>query len=205
MHKHKFMFIVIVFFMASISGLAQNFNGGIVAGFTASQVDGDRFAGYHRAGLIAGGFIEHDLNLNWNAHAELRFIQKGSSRIFNQAAGLETYYRLRLNYIEIPLIAQYKYSDKIRIDSGFSVGVLFSSREEDENGQLSGDASPPFNTFDFNLTAGTTYWFNPNAFGSLRFAYSVLPVRSKGGETLYLLDRMQFNNLLTFIIGYNFD
>ena len=40
---------------------AQRFQGGLLGGFNASQVEGDNFKGYNKPGILAGGFVQTDL------------------------------------------------------------------------------------------------------------------------------------------------
>ena len=69
--------LVICFFIS----FGQNFQGGPILGFTATQVDGDTYSGYNKAGVIIGGFVNKKFSEKWSSQLEIKYIQKGSKKI----------------------------------------------------------------------------------------------------------------------------
>ncbi len=56
--KHtKRFFLVMLVCLFAVGGQAQNFRGGLRAGFTATQMSGDDLSGFHKMGAYAGGFV----------------------------------------------------------------------------------------------------------------------------------------------------
>ena len=53
--------IFIVFLVTANISSAQRFEGGLLAGFNASQVEGDTYKGYHKPGLVGGFYIQTDI------------------------------------------------------------------------------------------------------------------------------------------------
>ena len=79
---------------------AQQFKGGMMFGFVSSQVAGDGYSGFHKAGLSGGFFVSLDLNPTSSLQMELHYIQKGSR--YNDTTYQEDFqqYLLRLNYVD---------------------------------------------------------------------------------------------------------
>jgi hypothetical protein len=105
-----------------------------------SQVDGDQLAGYDKAGIKTGVFVNRNFSEPVSMQMELLFIQKGSRRPVNTADN--TYFVMRLNYIEVPLMFRYLLSKKIIGEAGPSAATLISSEEGDEVGVIL--SRPPF-------------------------------------------------------------
>ena len=157
---------------------AQSFIGGISAGASFSQVDGDKMAGYNKAGLIVGGFVNKQLGNKVSAQLEMLYIGKGSKRGANPNKGIFDYRRISLHYVEVPVVLQLWYEKlNLTLEGGLSYGVLISSREEDEYGEtiLVG----PFKKNELGLITGVSYLLSDAFAVGLRFAYSILPIASE--------------------------
>ena len=157
---------------------AQSFIGGISAGASFSQVDGDKMAGYNKAGLIVGGFVNKQLGNKVSAQLEMLYIGKGSKRGANPNKGIFDYRRISLHYVEVPVVLQFWYEKlNLTLEGGLSYGVLISSREEDEYGEtiLVG----PFKKNELGLITGVSYQLSDTFAVGLRFAYSILPIASE--------------------------
>ncbi|MBK9337608.1 MAG: hypothetical protein IPM98_14010 [Lewinellaceae bacterium] len=62
----------------------QRFKAGIIAGVTASQIDGDASARYHKVGL-QGGLRHRSVAPKQDASIEFLFTQRGPQRVQNAA------------------------------------------------------------------------------------------------------------------------
>ena len=198
-----FYFFLITLFI-SLSSFSQPFEGGFFAGVSASQVDGDTYAGYNKLGLTAGGYISGDIkrnrNLKWKA--ELRYIQKGAFK----KTSLENpdYYRLAIHYVEIPFLLQFYFQDKLYLEAGFSPDVYLFHREEDEYGEISTENGPEYHRFGVNAHAGIGYFITDQIILGIRNSYSVIPMREHASGQTYLLNRGQYNNVLGLSLYYHF-
>jgi len=78
----KFLTLFLITWMFSLQGslYSQQFDGGILAGGALSQVDGDYWTGFTKAGFLAGGFVSLELSPNSSLQLELEYIQKGSKK-----------------------------------------------------------------------------------------------------------------------------
>ena len=75
-----FILLFLVFQACKNISTAQPFFGGVSAGLNVSQVDGDGFSGYNKAGLYAGFFVNTMIREKMGAQFEIRYSEKGSSK-----------------------------------------------------------------------------------------------------------------------------
>ena len=193
----KTLFSLIILMISQI-GFTQIFGGGIFGGLSASQLDGDNWGGYHKAGLSFGIYTNTKINKYVDAQMELKYVQKGSK---SDSEDQGVFYLSKLNYIELPLFLKYNFLDKFSINVGVAVGYLQKATEDKDR---IGDepADPPFNEFEFSGLAGIEYKIIKNLFFNVRFNYSILPIRDHPGDQAYFLNRGQYNNVLTFAVYY---
>lgn len=144
----------------------QRFKAGIIAGITASQIDGDASAGYNKVGLQGGlrGIIV--LRPKQDASIELLFTQRGS----RNEAKTPPYFKTTLNYIEVPL--QWHYHDwpangdpedvdfyRVHFNAGLSYARLLGYKD-DSDGSIAGitPALPGLNRNSFCFVIGASFF-----------------------------------------------
>lgn len=199
----KKILLLLIGILVCISLYSQNFKGGIMAGLSATQVDGDTYSGYHRAGLIIGAFVNNKLSEKFDWQMELKYIQKGSYKNENPDAGDYSIYSLRLNYAEVPFLLKYYYKSKFVFEAGLAGGYLAKSKESDELGELPYDPTKPkFHKFEFNSQLGGYFKISNNFSVNIRYSYSIFPVRPHAGGVVYHNNRGQYNNVLQFSLFY---
>lgn len=196
----KFILFILFVLITKIS-LAQTFEGGFFGGFSASQVDGDRFSGYNRLGLTAGAYITRELKRNIVFKNELRYIQKGAYKRNTEQD--PTYYKTSLHYAEIPVLIQYLTRNDLYLEAGLVPEILLYSREENEDGIIPTDQTLPYHRFSLEGTAGLGYFFTKNLSAGFRYTYSILTARDHASGQTYLLNRGQYNNVLSFSLYYH--
>lgn len=197
-------FIFILFFILHFS-YSQSFKGGLTGGFVVSQVDGDSWGGYHKPGVSAGTFVYIMFNDDWGFRTELKYIQKGSYKAPNYEKGDNAYYKLRLSYIEMPLLARYVLNDAISFDGGMGISYLFKAMEDtDGNGLDLPD--PEMHLAEIPMILGAHYALSEKLDFSLRFSYTFwfTPIRKHPGGQTYYFDQGQYNKLLNFSLAYTF-
>ncbi len=196
-------YILILFLFASIVGSSQEFNGGIIAGLITSQVDGDSWSGYNKSSFSAGVFVNREITDRSAAQMELRYIRKGAIQDDTKTGGL-SYYRSRLNYIELPFLGQYTKGNFI-FEGGIAFGVLINSSEEDLSGIIPDDQTKEFHRIEWSALGGFSYQVLENIRINFRFQYSILPVRdnfSDDIEVVYYHQQYSYNNVLGFSVYY---
>jgi opacity protein-like surface antigen len=184
---------------------SQHFEGGILGGLNASQVDGDTYSGYKKPGIVVGTYVLTNLTKTIFAGMELKFAQKGSRNIDSLATNGQIKYVMRLNYAELPVYLGIRTSDRISILIGLSPGYLLSGTEINDYGKFPPQDQHPFNAFDLEALLGFRFQFTKRIFVDLRGAYSVLPIRGQQGSPLWYWKSNQFNNLLNTTILYRLD
>ncbi len=200
----KLVFLSFLFFLPALRGAAQRFDAGLTVGAIASQVSGDKLAGYAKPGFEAGGLVSLALSEKFDLSFQMMYIQKGSRKNTNLEAGDPTYYRLRLAYVEVPVLLRYGLSARFRVEAGTGIAYLLSSHEEDEKGDITGVFErKEFAKYEWTMMAALDYLLSDNVFLVLGAEHSVLPVRGYEDGAIRL-DRDQYNDLIRFSIRYLF-
>ncbi len=196
----KRILIAILFLIMGNIGLAQRFDGGALAGFNATQVEGDMYRGYHKPGAVAGFYVQTDIAPAVFLAMELKYSQKGSrKKVTTKDPGK---YIMRLNYIELPVFMAFRTNDRGAVIGGVSPGFLISGKEFDNYGEFAAEDQNAFNTIDIQPFIGFQFDFLDYIKTDLRFAFSVLPVRGKPSNTNYYWHNNQFNNVITLAMYY---
>jgi hypothetical protein len=186
----------------TISSFSQTFEGGFFGGVSASQVDGDRFSGYNKVGLTAGAYVTRKINRSLNWKMEIRYIQKGAYKKNTEFD--PTMFKTSLQYAEVPFLLQYFYNRRVFLEAGLVPEILLSSKEESEAGIIPADQSLPFHHFSAEGTAGVGYFLTDNIAAGFRYTYSILTARDHASGQMYMFNRGQYNNVLSFTIYYHF-
>lgn len=160
----------------------RRFTAGGKIGVSSSQVSGDDLAGFNKAGLTAGLFSSVLFSKKWTAQFELLFIQKGSKYVAHPDLGDPNYYRLQLNYLEVPVLLQYHYK-RFTFEAGPGFGYLINYKEEDESGDI-GDYRP-FNKSEISYHLGINYQIHHLGV-NVRYSNSISSIRDhlSGAQTL---------------------
>jgi len=199
-----FFFVFFLFFLHT--GLhAQVFSGGVTAGLVGSQVAGDNFSGYNKAGIFAGGFVAMRVGNKSSLQMELTYFQKGSRENPREKNRFKSLI-YRLNYVEIPLLYQYQ-AGRFIIEAGPSAGVLTGYYEEANQEIISDDpgyVKPAGLTFQINV--GLAYKASPNWFFMIRTNDSLWNIRSQNvtGDVFRFWDYGQYNDALVLGVRYVF-
>lgn len=177
---------------------AQEFNGGLTGGLVASQLDGDHYKGYNRAGFLIGGYVNREFAEKLFFQMELRYLQKGSKKADTKTG---EYYKSDLHYMELPITIRYFYYKKLDFEAGVGIAYLIKAMEDKDGTELVA-AEPDFNKFDFSAILGINYAFSEKMIIGAHINYSIIPVRPYSQTYSSIMDAGQFNNLVTFSVAY---
>lgn len=203
--KHIYL-ILFLMGITSFYSYSQRFEGGILGGLNASQVDGDTYHGYNKSGIVAGGYAQTNLSRTIFTGFELKFTQKGSRKNPDpKIPDDQSKYIMRLNYAEMPLYLGVRTSEKISVLAGLSAGYLISGTEYNNYGKFPVEDQHPFNALDVEGMLGFRFQMTERLFLDLRGAYSLIPIRKSPGDPLYYWKDNQFSNLLSTTILYRLD
>ncbi|MCY1720634.1 porin family protein [Prolixibacteraceae bacterium Z1-6] len=183
-------------------GFAQRFDAGLIAGFNATQVEGDTFKGYHKAGILAGIYVQTDVAPAIVAGMEIKYSQKGSRKKYDPKVPDVDQYTMRLGYVEVPLFMAFRTNDRSMIIGGISPGYLMHSKELNSDGEIPEEDRQDFNSFDLQPFVGFQFDFLERTSLDLRFALSVIPCSDKS-ETNYYFHNGLFNNVISLAFYYD--
>jgi len=198
--KRILLTLTILFFFGFV--YAQRFDAGLIAGFNASQVEGDYFKGYNKAGILAGIFVQTDIAPAIVAGMEIKYSQKGSRRKYDPKQPDVDKYIMRLGYIDVPFFMGFRANDRSMIIGGIAPGVLLHSKELNSYGEFPVEDQHPFKNFDLQPFVGFQFDFLERLSVDLRFALSVVPIRNKPEGTNYYWQNNQFNNVISLAAYY---
>ena len=180
---------------------SRTFFSGIVAGINASQVDGDYYSGFHKAGLNAGVLSYVKLNPNFLLSIEILYSMKGARDVslrYNAAVGTAPEeYRLNLNYVEIPLMLHINAGYGIHLGAGLSYSRLLSSTESFTTGSGPVNLNTDANTFrssDLDYLVSVQYQLYKGLFARARYQYSAISIRDADKIPQQFGSPAQFNN-----------
>lgn len=198
----KILLLLSIVAFCSLSA-QQTFRAGLIAGLNGCQIHGDSYSGYRQLGYVAGAFVQTNPDAQVQFVMEMQYSKKGSRKLTNPNIGDYTYFELRMNYIEVPLLVRYG-SKHIFIEGGASLGYLFKVREWDSYSEIT---PRDFKKMELSAVLGIGYRLNEKFSLDFRSVNSLLPVK-KFGPILYpvwyqdLFNMGMYNNVITLSVVY---
>ena len=134
--------------------MMAQFHLGVKAGANITKVDGKSFKEEFEYGYNLGGFAEIGLGKKFSFQPEVLFNQYTSSLDSNYKSIYENVIasdqgKVKLKYLTIPLLLDYKFLGPIHLQAGPQFGILMS---QDKNFLENGKDA--FKTGDFSMVAG---------------------------------------------------
>lgn len=146
-------FIVAVFFLMTTVSQAQTFKAGVKFGTTVNKLSGYSFSEKFSFGYHAGAFAEIKLSDRLFLQPEVLFSQVNTdtSNQFRQLYNLNatTISNIKLSYLSLPLLLNYKLNKVIYLQAGPQYGILI-----DQNKNLLQNGREAFRSGDFSLLGG---------------------------------------------------
>ncbi|GIV34226.1 MAG: hypothetical protein KatS3mg031_1761 [Chitinophagales bacterium] len=182
----------------------------LVAGFNATQVEGDDLRGYRKFGVNAGAGAFIRLPRNFSFNFEIVYSQKGSKKgpTAEQQARTASPDKLQLDYIDVPLLFNYHDKDKQKGKDVFiaGLGVVFNSlvRYEVKYPLKTPTGKDLYHTFGLEVMARVTFVFINHIGLDLRWSFSLLDIARVDFEESGLYDNGQRNNVLSARVMYIF-
>lgn len=179
----------------------QRFKAGVKAGVSTSQVAGDTYSGYNKAGFAGGALVTTTFGEKWTGQFEIMYVQKGSRHNGDSEKGDYNYYFLKLDYIEVPLLLQY-HQGKFTYEAGPGIGFLIGEEEQFNFQNLTGNN--PFNKNEITINLGINYTIFNNLGINWRFNHSLTAIRAHASGATRWYNPGQMNNVLAFTLTYRF-
>jgi hypothetical protein len=144
------------FSVALFSGLlmlhAQETHLGLKAGLNISSASinpGDNYNS--KVGFHAGGLAHIHISKHFALQPELVFSAQGGERKDDS--------KLKLNYINIPVLAQYMSQNGFRLQTGPQLGILASAKRVDPGGNVERNIKEDMSNIDFSWAFGAGFLF----------------------------------------------
>ena len=127
--------------------IAQHTNFGIKAGINIASVEVDDGVDYDsKVGLHFGGLAHIHINRHFAVQPEL---------VFSCQGGEDEGAKLKLNYLNLPILGQYMINDGFRLQTGPQVGFMLSAKQK--IGDVTFEVDDVFNSVDFAWVFGAGY------------------------------------------------
>lgn len=180
---HSALFLLLLCVLPEMAAGQQRFRAGIIAGLTASQIDGDNSAGYNKLGLQTGLRAIARLKGRTEASLEFLFSQRGcQNELIRNDYG--NTFSLTTNYLEVPV--QFHYKDwliegdddepdyyKVAFNGGFSYARLLGVKINDEESFIRAVAPDYLKKDDFSFVLGANFFANRYLCLTLRYVRSI--------------------------------
>ena len=161
----------------------RRFKAGIIAGVTASQIDGDNSAGYNKLGLQTGLRAIARLKVRTEASVEFLFSQRGSqSELIKDE--FNYFFSLTTNYLEVPV--QWHYKDwlvegdgdepdyyRVSFNGGLSYARLLGTKVNDDLSAIRVIAPDYLKKNDVSFMLGANFFANRHLCFTVRYVRSI--------------------------------
>jgi len=134
--------------------MMAQFHIGVKAGANITKVDGQSFKQQFEYGYNLGGFAEIKLSDKFSFNPEVLFSQNSSTLDSNYKSIYENVIasdqsKVKLNYLTIPLLLDYKFLGPVHLQAGPQFGILMN---KDKNFLQNGEQA--FKNGDFSMALG---------------------------------------------------
>ncbi len=195
----------------SNSAIGQIIKGEALLGLNLSHVEGDEVSGFKKFGVNIGAGVLIPFKNKWDVSMEVTYNQKGArqAKQYHNNDSLNFAYKLRLNYVEVPVLVHFTDKEFITIGAGFSWGRLVGVQEWEHGNIVESTTlnSGTYNKNDFSYIIDARVRIKgPLKFG-VRYQSSMVKIRTREFENSIgdTWTRDQFNKVLTFRLIYIFN
>jgi opacity protein-like surface antigen len=164
---------------------AQGVKFGAKVALNVATLTGDVEDASSLVGFQVGGFAEFKISEKFAVQPELMYSTQGASSDSNGD--------LKLNYINIPVMAKYYVAKSFSLEAGPQIGFLLSAKDNGE------DAKDFVSSTDFSANFGAGYDFTENLSAGLRYNLGLTNVYDVDG-----FDGSVKNGVFSVSLGYKF-
>jgi hypothetical protein len=146
--------VLFAFVFLTQAAMAQ-FHLGIKGGVNITKVDGKSFRDEFRYGYHVGGFAEIGLGGKLGIQPEVLFNQfqtradSSFKNVYQNSVNISNYQDVKLNYLSIPLLLNYKLGSLLSLQAGPQFSVLI-----DQSKNLLQNGKEAFKSGDFSMVGG---------------------------------------------------
>ena len=198
----KLFFAVIFTAIAMTSVNAQKF--GAKLGLNMATLSGDVSNTKMKTGFHVGGVAEFEITDQFTFQPEIVFSMQGTKYDSDDTSGLGSSLldsRLKLNYINMPLIAKYYVTESLNIQAGPQIGFLMSANFANTAGggisDTDVDVKDQMNGLDYGVDFGIGYTMDFGLFIDARYNLGLADISDDNATTK--------NNVISVSVGYFFN
>lgn len=162
---------------------AQNAQFGLKAGLNVSNIYSNFTGSFDpKTGLNAGALVNIPLQYAWSVQPEIYYSGQGA-KYYSYNDGYE--HQLILNYINIPLMVQYKFRGGVFLQTGPQLGFLISAKDKIGNFETGDVFNSDFKSVDFSWSFGMGFKSRSGLGVDLRYNPGISNVNNVGNEILH--------------------
>ncbi|MDN3723422.1 porin family protein [Aequorivita sp. SDUM287046] len=213
----KFLLFAAFAVFVFTDGYSQEIRFGAKAGVNFASIVGDETEDVDgRTSFHIGGLVEIPITEKFAIQPELLFSSQGAKAEYSDSfEGIEVNYEesLKLDYINIPVMAKYYIIEGLSVEAGPQIGFLVSANAEYEisGGGMSDsdeeDVKDFFKSIDIGFGIGASYRLPMGVFFSARYAGGFTDINDDI-ETDFgdidIDDFSQRNSVIQLSVGYSF-
>jgi hypothetical protein len=149
--KLSVLFALVLFTQAAMA----QFHLGVKGGVNITKVQGEAFRDEFRYGYHLGGFAELGLGgrlgiqpeVLWNQYQTR--VDSSFSNVYENSTKISNYQDVKLNYLTIPILLNYKFGSLLSLQAGPQFGILL-----DQSKNLVQNGQEAFKKGDFSMVGG---------------------------------------------------
>jgi len=206
--KNLILISIVVFFIFT-SSTAQKIKYGSKIGVNIANITGDETDDFNTKALLhAGAVAEIMISDEFSFQAELLYSAQGAKSDYNETLDEVTlrYTSVKLEYINIPLLAKFYVIKSFSFEAGPQVGFLITAEREFEktdNGEIETgekDILDEIKGIDFGLNFGLAYKLESGIFLAARYNLGLSNINDLEGSN----ELKNQNRVIQFSAGYFF-
>jgi len=185
----------------------KRFKGAIIAGMNLTQVDGDEVYGFKKIGFNGGFAAIIPLFHRFSLSIETIFNQKGAYCKYPIYVGDTQpipYYKLELNYLDVPVLIMFEDKSTWTFGTGLSWGALVGKKEMEHGSWIDSNlVKYPYRRGDLQWLFDIRFRIWKHLKFNLRYSYTLTPIRYREfNNGVSQWGRNQYNNVITFRLLY---
>jgi opacity protein-like surface antigen len=200
----KLLLIAVLAIVGLGTANAQDIKFGAKAGINLANGAGDVEEADTKLGLHIGGFAEFMLSEKFAFQPELLYSMQGYKYEYDLDLGdgtsINVEEKIKLDYINLPLIFKFYVTEGLAIEAGPQVGFLVSAKAEFEGGGESEeeDIDEGYNSLDYGVNGGLSYTLDMGVMFGARYYYGIADIDDVSD------DFDEKNSVIQVSVGYKF-
>lgn len=193
MLKRLVLFFMLMYGINTAIAQDKGFHLLLIAGANASQVNGDKLAGFDKFGLNIGAGVQRKIGNKSALQIEFTYSEKGSKDVVSPNNPVpDTLFQF--NYIDVPIVYSYEFYPKLRAEIGIFNSVRLKASYSDF--VLTYDRSSVIRSSDHGVLAGLNYNLGNKFHANFRVSQSVLDINASIERYFNLTSSLSIRYLL---------